>query len=198
MIKRLLIVFVAFVTVFLTQSQVWAAATDTSKPSEVMVVDKSTFFNQDSPAMIAKKMGSGGMDNSILWIASIFVTGLGQILMGDLWRGLTFTLTVVGLWVVNAVLGAVVAGMVVSNPGGVAGLAGIFGIVSLVIWLAVLGVHIWSILDAYNMSQENSGMSKLNENELAKLQNEMKKAVELANSVQVSNNGTVSVKAFAF
>jgi ABC-type sugar transport system permease subunit len=198
MIKRLLIVFVAFVTLFLTQSQVWAAATDTSKSDEVIVVDKTAFFNQDSPAMIAKKMGSGGMDNSILWIASIFIAGLGQILMGDMWRGLRFTLIVYGIPIILGIIGGVIAAGAVANPGGAAGLLGIWSLVGIVGWIVSVVFYVLNIIDAYNMSKEESGMSKLNSEELAKLQQDIQKATEIANSIKVSSNGTVSVKALAF
>jgi hypothetical protein len=195
MIKKFLVVLVAFVTVFLTQSQVWAAVQNADKVQQVITIDKSTFLAKEAPDMLAMKMGSGGA-NSMLWIASIFITGLGQILMGDLWRGLTFTLIVVAIWVGTAVIG----GLLVSGAvaGGGTGLLGIWGIVSLVLWIAALAVHIWNIIDAYNMSQEMSGMSKLNENDMAKLEEQLNASIEFAKNIKVSDNGVVSVRAFAF
>jgi hypothetical protein len=195
MIKKFLVVLVAFVTVFLTQSQTWAAVQNADKVQQAITVDKSTFFTQESPAMLAMKMGKGG-DNSVLWIASIFIAGLGQILMGDLWRGLKFLLLEIGLAVVSAVIIPILI-----TAGGAAGVAtgfGIAGILGLVIWVAILAVHIWNIIDAYNMSQEGGGMSKLNENQMARLQEELKAATEFANNIKVSDNGSVSVRALAF
>ncbi|MFN8578738.1 MAG: hypothetical protein U0354_18060 [Candidatus Sericytochromatia bacterium] len=204
MIKRILVTLIAFVTVFMTQSQSWAAANSAEKTTQAInvAIDKSTFLaSDDAPAMIAKRMGDGGA-NSMMWIASIFVTGLGQILMGDLWRGLKFIFMVVGLWAVGVILGFVGAAgavsSVITNPGAAAGAAGIFGIIGLVLSLGALAIHIWNIIDAYNMSQEQAGMSKLNEEQMAKLEQDMKTAMEVARKIQVSSNGAVSYSAFAF
>src|SRR5687768_777764 len=109
MIKKFLVVLVAFVTVFLTQSQAWAAVQNADKVQQAITADKSTFFAKESPDMLAAKMGTGGA-NSMMWIASIFIAGLGQILMGDLWRGLKFLLLEVGLAVVSAVLIPIIVG----------------------------------------------------------------------------------------
>ena len=56
---------------------------------KTITVDKSSFFAKESPDMLAAKMGTSG-GNSMMWIVSIFITGLGQILMGDTWRGFRF------------------------------------------------------------------------------------------------------------
>lgn len=205
MIKRILVTLIAFVTVFMTQSQSWAAANSAEKTTQAInvAIDKSTFLaSDDAPAMIAKRMGDGGA-NSMMWIASIFITGLGQILMGDLWRGLKFIFMVVGLYAVGVIL-TVIATMGAAgaaaggNIAGLSGLAGIFGIISLILTLGALAVHIWNIIDAYNMSQEQAGMSKLNEEQMAKLEQDMKTAMEVARKIQVSNNGAVTFNAFAF
>ncbi len=201
MIKKLLVTLIAFVTVFFTQSQVWAAANhaETTTQAINVAIDKSTFLASDeAPAMIAKRMGDGGA-NSMMWIASIFVTGLGQILMGDLWRGLKFIFIVVGAYAVNIILGVIAAGSALTgNVGATAGLAGIFGIVSLVVWIGVIAVHVWNIIDAYNMSQEQAGMSNLKDQDIAKLEKDLKSAMELATSVKVSDSGAVSIRALAF
>lgn len=198
MIKRLLVTLIAFVTVFFTQSQVWAAANNAEQTTQAINVsiDKSTFLaSDDAPAMMAKRMGDGGA-NSMLWIASIFITGLGQILMGDVWRGLRFAILAYGIIILGSILLPIIVGSLAGT--GNAGLIGIAGIIGLVAWVAYLVVHVWNIIDAYNMSQEQSGMSKLNDQEMAKLEQEMKAAVEVANRIKVSNNGAVSFNAFAF
>lgn len=198
MIKKFLVVLVAFVTVFLTQSQVWAAVQNSDKVQQAITVDKSVFFAQEtSPDMLAMKMGRGG-DTSFLWIASIFIPGLGQILMGDVWRGLKFLLLTIGLEVVWAVLAGVILAGAYANPGSGAGLIGIFGIVGIIVWVVVIAVWIWNIIDAYSMAQEGAGMSKLNENDIANLEKQLNAVVEFANNVKVSDNGSVSVRAFAF
>ena len=71
MIKRLLVTLVAFVTVFLTQSQAWAAVNNADKIAETINVsiDKSTFLASDeAPAVISKRMAMGdGGASSYVW-----------------------------------------------------------------------------------------------------------------------------------
>lgn len=198
MIKKLLVTLIAFVTVFFTQSQVWAAATTAETTTQAMniAIDKSTFLASDeAPAMIAKRMGDGGA-SSMMWIASIFITGLGQILMGDLWRGLKFTLLGYGIIILGSVLLPIVIGALAGT--GNLGLVSLASTIGLVAYIAYLAVHIWNIIDAYNMSQEQAGMSKLNADEMAKMERDIKTAVEIANSVKVSDNGAISMRALAF
>lgn len=198
MIKRILVTLIAFVTVFMTQSQSWAAANNAEKTTQAInvAIDKSTFLASDeAPAMIAKRMGDGGA-NSMMWIASIFIAGLGQILMGDLWRGLRYTLLVYGIGIVGGILSGVLSTLLITT--GNAGLAGIFPIIGLVIYIVALVFYVFNIIDAYNMSQEQAGMSKLNEQDMAKLEQDMKTAMEIASKIKVSNNGAVSVSALAF
>lgn len=192
MIKRFLTVLVAFVTVFLYQSQSWAAVESAEQMRDTITIERNMVLtSDDAPAMIAaKRMGSGGTE-SMIWIASIFVTGLGQILMGDLWRGLKFTLVVVGAWLVSAILGVLAATL--AATGGVF-LLGIIPVIGLLVGLVVLGVHIWNIIDAYNMSQEMSGMSKVDSEKLAEA---IETALKVSNAVK-TDNGSFAVKAFAF
>lgn len=192
MIKRFLTVLVAFVTVFLYQSQTWAAVDSAEQMRDTITIERNMVLtSDDAPAMIAaKRMGSGGTE-SMIWIASIFVTGLGQILMGDLWRGLKFTLVVVGAWLVSAILGVLAATL--AATGGVF-LLGIIPVIGLLVGLVVLGVHIWNIIDAYNMSQEMSGMSKVDSEKLAEA---IETALKVSNAVK-TDNGSFAVKAFAF
>lgn len=192
MIKRFLTVLVAFVTVFLYQSQTWAAVDSAEQMRDTITIERNMVLtSDDAPAMIAaKRMGSGGTE-SMIWIASIFVTGLGQILMGDLWRGLKFTLVVVGAWLVSAILGVLAATL--AATGGVF-LLGIIPVIGLLVGLVVLGVHIWNIIDAYNMSQEMSGMSKVDSEKLAEA---IETSLKVSNAVK-TDNGSFAVKAFAF
>ena len=198
MIKKLLVTLIAFVTVFFTQSQVWAAANhaETTTQAINVAIDKSTFLASDeAPAMMAKRMGDGG-GNSMMWIASIFIAGLGQILMGDLWRGLKFTLLVYGIGIIGAVLGAVLA--VGGAAAGTTAGFGIASIIGLVGYIAAIVFYVFNIIDAYNMSQEQAGMSKLNDQEMAKMEKELKTVMDFATSVKVSDSGAVSVRALAF
>ena len=198
MIKKLLVTLIAFVTVFFTQSQVWAAANhaETTTQAINVAIDKSTFLASDeAPAMMAKRMGDGG-GNSMMWIASIFIAGLGQILMGDLWRGLKFTLLVYGIGIIGAVLGTVLA--VGGAAAGTTAGFGIASIIGLVGYIAAIVFYVFNIIDAYNMSQEQAGMSKLNDQEMAKMEKELKTVMDFATSVKVSDSGAVSVRALAF
>jgi hypothetical protein len=201
-IKKFLVALVAFVTVFLSQSQAWAAVNTADKVHQSITLEQKNFFAEESPAMLAAKMGSGG-EKSMLWIASIFITGLGQILMGDVWRGLKFLLLEVGLVVASIILGIVLVGVAAAGAGSGNAAAvgagfGLASIIGLVFLVAEVAVHIWNIIDAYNMAQEGAGMSKIQSNELANLQKQLDATVAMANSIKLSQNGTVSFKALAF
>jgi len=201
MAKRLLVTLVAFVTVFFMQAQVWAAANQAEKAvqTESYTVGPSVFYGEDAQApyqVAGRKMGSGGTD-SMIWLTSILIPGLGQFLMGDLWRGLKFFLIIVGIQVVTAILTTVIGVTAINNPGNILAGAGMASLLALIGGLAALGVHIWNIIDAYGMSQEMGGVSKLEAEEIAKLNNEMKEFIAMAQKVNVSG-GNVSVKALAF
>ncbi|MBC7475228.1 MAG: hypothetical protein H7263_13120 [Candidatus Sericytochromatia bacterium] len=200
MIKRLLVTLVAFVTVFLTQSQAWAAVNNADKIAETINVsiDKSTFLASDeAPAVISKRMAMGdGGASSYVWLASIFIAGLGQILMGDLWRGLKFTIIVYGLGIIWSVIAGVLIGGAATS--GNYGLVSTISYVGYAVYLVIIAAYIYNIIDSYNMSQETAGMSKLNSQELAKLERDLRATVDFVQSTKVSNNGTVSVRALTF
>ena len=193
--KKFITVIIAFIAVFFSQSQVWASSENLKIQTEFnnIQIDKSIFLSLDeSPAIIAKRDSQG---NNSIWIASIFFVGLGQILMGDLWRGLKFTLLVYGIGIIGTVLEAVVTGTSAGTSAGFR-LASIIGLVG---YIVAIVFYVFNIIDAYKMSQEQVGVSKLNdEQEMAKMEKELKTAIELINSVKVSDSGAVSVRALAF
>lgn len=196
MLKKFLVVVVAMLTVFLGQSQSWAAVANADKVNQAITIQNNMLVADEAPAMLAaKRMGGGGAE-SMMWIASIFVSGLGQILMGDLWRGLKFTLFVFGVPIVWGILAGIL-GVALATTGNVA-IVGILGIVSMVVYLGVLAIHVWNIIDAYNMSQENAGMSKVSKEDLAKLEMDLKNAMDMAKRFEVSANGGMNFKALAF
>lgn len=196
MLKKFLVVVVAMLTVFLGQSQSWAAVANADKVNQEITIQNNMLVADEAPAMLAaKRMGGGGAE-SMMWIASIFISGLGQILMGDLWRGLKFTLFVFGVPIVWGIIAGIL-GVALATTGNVA-IVGILGIVSMVVYLGVIAIHVWNIIDAYNMSQENAGMSKVSKEDLAKLEMDLKNAMDMAKRFNVSSNGGMNFKALAF
>ena len=166
MLKRFLVSLLAFVTVFVYNSSSWAAAEKAEKVAQVVQLQQEKFAlaSDEAPFQIAARK-SMGMDNNMIWIASIFIAGLGQILMGDLWRGLKFTLIVYGIGIVGSVLAGILVAVLVA--GGGVGLAFLGPIIGLVVWVVALIFYVLNIMDAYSMSQETSGMSKIDSEKLA-------------------------------
>ena len=196
MLKKFLVVVVAMLTVFLGQSQSWAAVANADKVNQEITIQNNFLVADEAPAMLAaKRMGGGGAE-SMMWIASIFISGLGQILMGDLWRGLKFTLFVFGVPIVWGIIAGILVAALATT--GNAAIVGIIGLVSMVVYLGVLAIHVWNIIDAYNMSQENAGMSKVSKEDLAKLEMDLKNAMDMAKRFNVSSNGGMNFKALAF
>lgn len=189
MLKRFLVTLLAFVTVFMYQSQSWAAAEKAEKAAEIIQIqqDKLALMSDDAPFQIAAR--KGGMDNNMMWIASIFIAGLGQILMGDLWRGLKFTLLAYGVGIAGSIVTAIL-GIVLTASGALAVLT-ILPIIGLVIWLVALVFYVLNIMDAYSMSQEVAGMSKLDNEKLAQ-------QIQLLNDTFKVSNNKAEVRVFAF
>lgn len=179
MLKKFFIVLVTMLSVFLTQSQVWAAVQQSDKVVENLniQIDKSTFMVSDeAPAIIARRdRSSVSHTPSGLWIVSIFILGLGQILMGDALRGLKFWLF--------ALLGGLILGII------------FYPLAS----LAILIVYIWNIVDAYNMSQEQAfdedSKAIDKDKAMALLYDKIEK---LSEKVKNSDNGYVSLNALSF
>jgi hypothetical protein len=88
-------------------------------------------------------------ENSLLWLTSIIIPGLGQALMGDILRGLAFTSLIVSLvsfWGISRavnltfLLTSFFAGRPTESP---------FNFVEVFIGLSIAMVYIWNIFDAY-------------------------------------------------
>jgi len=146
MARKFLISLVAFITVFFLQAQVWAASQNVEKVTQNQVqtytIDTSSFLTDEEPIQLSRRMAVGGEAAQWLWVASAFIPGLGQLLMGDLWRGIKWFIIVaiapILVGIVSAVLTAVLGAT------GLAGLAGIIGIVALVANLVALGLYLWN------------------------------------------------------
>ncbi|MEK7434379.1 MAG: hypothetical protein AABZ74_14700 [Cyanobacteriota bacterium] len=179
----------AFVTVFVYNSSSWAAAEKAEKVAQVVQLQQEKFAlaSDEAPFQIAARK-SMGMDNNMIWIASIFVAGLGQILMGDLWRGLKFTLIVYGTFIVGGIVTAILTGILATVSVGLAFLGPIIG---LVVYIIGLIFYVLNIMDAYSMSQETSGMSSIDS---AKFAEELQK---LNDTFKVGNN-KAEMTVFAF
>lgn len=171
MLKRFLISILAFVTVFMYQSQSWAATEQTARVAEVVQIEheQAALVADAAPYQMAKRMTSADMSN-MMWIASIFIPGLGQILMGDLWRGLKYTLLVIGTQVVGSVVIGVIATMLTAS--GNFAVLGMMGTIGLVVSLVALVFYVLNIMDAYNMSLEGAGMSKIDSDKLSAIIND--------------------------
>ena len=195
--NKFITIIIAFITVFFSQSQVWAAANSSETTTQAInvAIDKSVFLsNDESPAIIAKRVGDV-KEKSSWWIASIFIVGLGQIIMGDFWRGFKFMLNFYGLFILGSLFGVSLS--IISYALGFYVLvAGILALILTLLYTTIF--YILNIMDAYKMSQEQAGTSKLNEEQISKLEKELKTVMDFATSVKVSDSGAVSVRALAF
>ena len=195
--NKFIIVVIAFITLFFSQSQVWASSENLKNHTEFnnIQIDKSVFLsNDESPAIIAKRVGDVKEKSSWL-IASIFIVGLGQIIMGDFWRGFKFMLNFYGLFILGSLFGVSLS--IISYALGFYVLvAGILALILTLLYTTIF--YILNIMDAYKMSQEQAGTSKLNEEQISKLEKELKTVMDFATSVKVSDSGAVSVRALAF
>ena len=176
MLKRIAAFMVLLTMVFAFQSNVWAAAVhaeDTVAPSTEEVIRLSenpqmALLNDNLP--VAAATGFGGMKiESWFWILSV-IPGLGQFMMGDMWRGILFFIAPILLSVVWSIIaGILVAGAISGGAAGVTGFAAIAPTIGLIVYLASLGLWIWNLVDAYFMNQTK----------MASIEDQQKMAAEL-------------------
>lgn len=181
MLKRIAAFMVLLTMVFAFQGNVWAAAVNAedtmAQQSEVIALAENpqlAALNEDIQLLGAT--GFGGMKiEPWFWILSIPIAGLGQFLMGDVVRGLMFFLAPIILTIAIGILVPILVGGAAAT-GNVGAVAGTAGIISMVAYLAVLGIWIWNVVDAYMMNQSKVGMSSIDEMEkMAQLREEMTK-----------------------
>jgi len=167
MLKRIAGFMVVLSMVFAFQASAWAAAvnaqdTVTVQQTEIIALAENpqlAALNTDLQLLGAT--GFGGMKiEPWFWALSIVIPGLGQFLMGDIVKGLIFFLAPTLVAVAAGVVSAILIGGA-ATTGNVAAVAGTAGIVSMVIYLAALGVYIWNVVDAYFMNQEKTGMASI-------------------------------------
>jgi hypothetical protein len=196
MIKKFIVVLVALVYLFLNQSQVWAAAQSEEKLEGIILIDKSTFFAKEiSPDLISKGIFTNET-NSGLWVASIFITGLGQMLMGDIWRGAGFLINELLIFVVPYAVASALFGHSFYETFAFSLYA--FPQLVAVLLLCMGIVYIWNIIDAYIMSQENLTLNKYDDNKLRKMEEQLNVKIEFIKGIKISDNGGVSLRAFTF
>ena len=117
----------------------------------------NNFFNIEEPYQLVEKTEINN-DNSVIWLTSAFVPGLGQILMGDILRGAKFTLLFTLIAALDFILIPILA--MISYGASVSGQGGF----NLIAFLSSAGIitgiivlifsYIWNITDAYLMSKE--------------------------------------------
>lgn len=176
MLKRIAAFMVLLTMVFAFQSNVWAAAVHAE--DTVAVSTEEVIRLSENPQMallndnisVAAATGFGGMKiESWFWILSV-IPGLGQFMMGDMWRGILFFIAPILLSVVWSIIaGILVAGAISGGAAGVTGFAAIAPTIGLIVYLASLGLWIWNLVDAYFMNQTK----------MASIEDQQKMAAEL-------------------
>lgn len=186
MLKRIAAFMVLLTMVFAFQGNVWAASahagdnTTAKQQTEVIALAENpqlAALNQD--VQLYGATGFGGIKiEPWFWVLSIPIAGLGQFLMGDVVRGILFFLAPTIIGVVWAVLTPILA----TN----AATATVWGIVSIILPLLILGVWIWNVVDAYFMNQAKTGMSSIDPmQKAAELQEQAMKVAEFLQKNQV-------------
>lgn len=137
MIKSLFTILLTFTFIFYTSSPSWSMNND-------LYLEKNVFSFSESNTLDSESICNG---NSA-WIASVFFPGLGQVLMGDLSRGLKFPLIMIGgaILIVFLIMGGSFGG---SLSGQLHLLFSFF--ISI---LFSIPVYIWNIVDAYLMEKD--------------------------------------------
>jgi len=191
MMKNFLSVFIALFVLFVTQSQVFAATSQIDESQKTMAqynytINTETILNEQTeiPYEILENKTNKNM-NEYIWIASIFIAGLGQILMGDVEGGIWWMIKVYALPIIFFILMTVifVSAATVGSAGfdtaiALVGSIGstimvisqllftspIFQTICIVIGFISLIFYIMNIIDAYNMSKREINLIELEEN----------------------------------
>ncbi|MFN8576097.1 MAG: hypothetical protein U0354_04510 [Candidatus Sericytochromatia bacterium] len=170
MFKKLLSLFLCFISILFINNPAMAieknqTIIDNYKPELTSFMNISS--ESSEPVYLARERrtkDSGTGEMSWAWIGSIFITGLGQILLGEVLRGLGFLAAVI----LGGVLIGVVGGS--SNP---------------LIATYALVMQIWSVFDAYNIAKRQAEGS----DEEARLLNEKLAQIEKAlDKLSIQNN----------
>jgi archaellum component FlaF (FlaF/FlaG flagellin family) len=189
MYKKFLIILFSAIILFISDGNVWAAAKNVNGKidEKYTLINKDFFINNDTVKLSTSETSSS---NNMAWIGSIFIMGLGQIIMGDILRGLSFYLIDIAIFFLGIII------LITFSPKGSSGFPYGWGLniplISILIgWIIV---YIWNIFDAYHMSQ------KLNEepnNELSLLSEKLSNMMKITNKINVSNNA-INFQCFSF
>lgn len=88
MLKTFLVSILSFVMVFVCQSNSWAEIKSSTKFADTITLEPPTITDSDRDKMVAKQSKINLLRST--WVASIFLPGLGQMLMGDFESGLFY------------------------------------------------------------------------------------------------------------
>jgi hypothetical protein len=204
MLKRIAAFMVLLTMVFAFQSNVWAAAVhaeDSVAPSAEEVIrlteNPQLALLTDNLPVTAATGFSGMKIESWFWLLSIPIAGLGQFLMGDMWRGILFFLAPVIIGIAWSVIaGILVAGSIATgNAAGAVGAAGLVGTLSLVVYAAILGIWIWNVVDAYFMNQTKMASIEDQQKFAAEMEQKLVAMIKFAdeNQIVASNFGGLGV-----
>jgi len=196
MIRKFLSVFIALFVVFVTQSQVFAATKQIDETQKTILTytmnNTQTVLDEEvqAPYQLAETKTNADMSEYI-WIASIFVAGLGQILMGDVSGGLWWMFKV---YLLPTIIVIVASFLLMSSSNNSSGYSTYStpSFVTLIGGIVCIVFYIMNILDAYNMSQDKLSAIQIQE-KLAELQNMQK----FAENVSL-RDGNISYKVLAF
>lgn len=191
MLNKIFSLIIALLMLFTFQSQTFAAVNQAEKVEQSIQIEKDQFFEQSLPYEMARRERSRDNDSEStygnpslagLWWLSIFITGLGQLVMGDFWRGLSFY-----GW---AILATIIAYAI--NPYS-------SSVVSTLLFI----IAIWNVIDAYMMSVEitegrdqDSFLNNSN-SKMAKLEERLAELEKISKNINMSGSN-VSFKALAF
>ena len=196
MLKRFLSIFIVFFVLFVTQSQVFAATKQVNETQKNMAqytyaINTETVLNEqvEAPYQLASERTYSQNTNGV-WILSILVAGLGQILMGDVSGGLLWMLKVYIVPIVIFYSSLYLSNFLFQNTGSAQ------SPISFILFVAgpILFVmfYIANIFDAYSMSQGQISALEVQE-KLAQLQSFQR----VAENVSLIN-GNISYKVLAF
>lgn len=143
MIRNFLVIIIIALTTILIPCNSYALGNQKNiNISQIISSDNSNIFVSEKPYQLVNIENNENKDPS-LWIASIFIPGLGQMMMGDFGRGIKFTIIAISsvLLFIYSITNALAPG---NNT------AFLFYLSPIVLLIN----HIWNIIDGVSMSQD--------------------------------------------
>lgn len=179
--NRLFIIMISLIILFTYQSKVFAFINTTHETEENMniQIDKSVFMiNNEIPKQYSERPDL----TANYWVASLFLPGLGQILMGDFWRGVKFILFFTGMTILSALDTMVFGGILLSHSF----ILILIGLI--IIFLPMSIAYVFNVKDAKSMADQI----------LTNINNNPEKVKIEYNNFNTSSNKYFSFKVFAF